>query len=97
MKQPCQKLAGLFVLWLAQGCGRCTERRGCRIKVWVGIDKIRNNAGLKTHEQNEEHRHPMPGNRRKKAAEYRGEQDKETRGAKDPRTKRRKPAFNAGE
>ena len=37
------------------------------------------------------------GNRRKKAAEYRGEQDKETRGAKDPRTRRRKPAFNAGE
>ena len=26
------EMAGLFVLWLAQGCGEgCTERRGCRI------------------------------------------------------------------
>ena len=60
------EMAGLFVLWLAEGCGEgCTERRGCRIASG-GIDKIRNNAGLKTHEQNEEHRHPMPGNRHTK-------------------------------
>ena len=52
-------MAGLLVLWLAQGCGRCRITSG-------GIDKIRNNAGLKTHEQNEEHRHPMPGNRHTK-------------------------------
>ena len=26
------EMAGLLVLWLAQGCGEgCTERRGCRI------------------------------------------------------------------
>ena len=26
------EMAGLFVLWLAEGCGEgCTERRGCRI------------------------------------------------------------------
>ena len=66
MKQPCQKWQGCLCYGLVQGCGEgCTERRGCRIAS-RGIDKIRNNAGLKTHEQNEEHRHPMPGNRHTK-------------------------------
>ena len=59
MKQPCQKWQGCLCYGLVQGCGRC--RIASR-----GIDKIRNNAGLKTHEQNEEHRHPMPGNRHTK-------------------------------
>ena len=59
MKQPCQKWQGCWCYGLVQGCGRCRIASG-------GIDKIRNNAGLKTHEQNEEHRHPMPGNRHTK-------------------------------
>ena len=59
MKQPCQKWQGCWCYGLVQGCGRCrlTSR---------GIDKIRNNAGLKTREQDEESRHSMPGNRHTK-------------------------------
>ena len=58
MKQPCQKWQGCL-FGLAQGCGRCRITSG-------GIDKIRNNAGLKTREQDEENRHSMPGNRHTK-------------------------------
>ena len=32
---------------------------------WLLVIGKKNNAGLKTREQNEEHRHPMPGKRRK--------------------------------
>ena len=59
MKQPCQKWQGCWCYGLAQGCGRCRITSG-------GIDKIRNNAGLKTREQDEESRHSMPGNRHTK-------------------------------
>ena len=57
-KQPCQKWQGCWCYGLAQGCGRCTERRGCRIAsggIETGVEmrgiegrKPRNTAGNRT-------------------------------------------------
>ena len=74
MKQPCQKWQGCWCYGLAQGCGRCTERRGCRIT----------SGGIKTGAEMRgiEERKPRntAGNRTKKPAGLKTrEQDEESR------------------